>query len=193
MGASGLDEAKRRLAILDAAQACFTERGYAGTRVEDIARVVGLSRPLVYRQFKNKEAVLVGLAEHLLTVAIERATEALATDGDVWQRIGAALVAWSEDHFRLMASPRGHELVETEAADAIRPVIARGHTELARIVGQALRDAKATGAWRPPPKQSIDDVTDVLVAAHNGFKQGADAERYRARVNALIETFRQAC
>jgi AcrR family transcriptional regulator len=43
--------------ILDAALIVFAERGYAGARMEDIARRAGVTKGTIYLYFDNKEAV----------------------------------------------------------------------------------------------------------------------------------------
>ncbi len=47
--------------VLDAALALFLEKGFAATRVEDIARAAGLSKGTVYLYFPSKEALLEAL------------------------------------------------------------------------------------------------------------------------------------
>lgn len=47
--------------VLDAALALFVEKGFANTRVEDIATRAGLSKGAVYLYFPSKEAILEGL------------------------------------------------------------------------------------------------------------------------------------
>ena len=47
--------------VLDAALELFVEKGFASTRVEDIASRAGLSKGAVYLYFPSKEAILEGL------------------------------------------------------------------------------------------------------------------------------------
>jgi AcrR family transcriptional regulator len=47
--------------VLDAALDLFIEKGFAATRVEDIARRAGLSKGAVYLYFPSKEAIIEGL------------------------------------------------------------------------------------------------------------------------------------
>src|SRR3569623_2169888 len=49
--------------VLDAALTLFIERGFAATRVEDIASQAGLSKGAVYLYFPSKEAILEGLVK----------------------------------------------------------------------------------------------------------------------------------
>jgi AcrR family transcriptional regulator len=49
--------------VLDAALELFVEKGFAATRVEDIATRAGLSKGAVYLYFPSKEAILEGLVK----------------------------------------------------------------------------------------------------------------------------------
>ena|ERR1700731_1393182 len=51
--------------ILDAALACFSEKGFAATRMEDIARRAGISKGTIYLYFESKEAVFKALAQQM--------------------------------------------------------------------------------------------------------------------------------
>lgn len=46
-----------KVAILEAAEELFTERGYRDTAVADIARLAGMSPANLYRHFENKEDI----------------------------------------------------------------------------------------------------------------------------------------
>src|SRR5947209_6880887 len=52
--------------ILDAALACFSEKGFAATRMEDIARRAGISKGTIYLYFESKQAVFKGLAQQVV-------------------------------------------------------------------------------------------------------------------------------
>lgn len=64
--------------VLDAALALFIEKGFAATRVEDIARRAGLSKGAVYLYFPSKEAIIEGLVRRAV---VPLATDALAFAG----------------------------------------------------------------------------------------------------------------
>ena len=44
--------------ILDAALTLFAKNGYSGTSVEQIAEIVGIKAPSLYKHFKGKEDIL---------------------------------------------------------------------------------------------------------------------------------------
>ncbi|MEW6205031.1 MAG: TetR/AcrR family transcriptional regulator [Pseudomonadota bacterium] len=47
----------RERQLLEVAQRMFVERGYQGTAMEDIAKAAGVTRPVVYKLFGNKDGV----------------------------------------------------------------------------------------------------------------------------------------
>ncbi|MDE0884439.1 MAG: TetR/AcrR family transcriptional regulator [Myxococcota bacterium] len=49
--------------ILDAAEACFARKGYAGTTLRNVADVVGIRIPSLYNHFANKEALYAAVLE----------------------------------------------------------------------------------------------------------------------------------
>lgn len=51
-----------KVAILDAAEEIFAERGYRETTVADIAKQAGMSPANLYRHFENKEDIAAGCA-----------------------------------------------------------------------------------------------------------------------------------
>lgn len=59
------NEARRR-AILDAALAVFSAKGYTATRMEDIARAAGVAKGTIYLYFQDKEGLFNGLLENVL-------------------------------------------------------------------------------------------------------------------------------
>src|SRR5438477_3615946 len=52
--------------ILEAALACFSEKGFAASRMEDIARRAGISKGTIYLYFESKEAVFKALAQRVV-------------------------------------------------------------------------------------------------------------------------------
>lgn len=61
--------------VLDAALDLFIERGFANTRVEDIAAKAGLSKGAVYLYFASKEAVLEGIVRRAIVPIAATAIE----------------------------------------------------------------------------------------------------------------------
>lgn len=66
----------RRADILSAARGVFSQRGYAGTRMDDVARAVGLSKAALYLQFVSKEALFQALVTDVIETSMPEAVPA---------------------------------------------------------------------------------------------------------------------
>jgi AcrR family transcriptional regulator len=58
--------------ILSAALACFAERGFAATRLDDVALRAGVTKGTVYLYFQNKEELFKAVVRQALLPNIER-------------------------------------------------------------------------------------------------------------------------
>jgi AcrR family transcriptional regulator len=56
--------------ILVEATRLFSENGYAGTRMSDIAAAIGVTKPIVYRHFDSKQALFEALVQRVLSEQI---------------------------------------------------------------------------------------------------------------------------
>src|SRR5262249_22039354 len=54
--------------ILDAALALFVEKGFAGTRLDDVAERAGLSKAAIYLYFQDKTALFQALVRQAIAV-----------------------------------------------------------------------------------------------------------------------------
>lgn len=65
--------------VLDAALRCFTEQGYHGTSIRDLASQAGLSVPGVYHHYRSKQEILHSLMMAVMDELLERSAAALAS------------------------------------------------------------------------------------------------------------------
>lgn len=68
--------------ILAVALAEIVQRGYDATSVRTIAREVGVTVPVLYYYYENKQAILVALLDTAMGLVTSRVEEALASAGD---------------------------------------------------------------------------------------------------------------
>jgi AcrR family transcriptional regulator len=66
----------RRLQLLRVAADLVLERGVEGLQLTDLARAAGVSRPIVYRFFENRHALVVALLEDFQAALTARFAEA---------------------------------------------------------------------------------------------------------------------
>ena len=67
--------------ITDAALEAFAEKGYAATRVEEVAKRAGVSKPLLYLYFKTKEELFKAVIRSLVMPRIDRLSAAIDASG----------------------------------------------------------------------------------------------------------------
>ena len=71
---------ERKKDILDAALFCFLNFGYSKTSIDDVAKKAGISRPLIYLKFKNKEDLLIGLFDHIMEGPLAEAEQVVKSE-----------------------------------------------------------------------------------------------------------------
>jgi AcrR family transcriptional regulator len=106
--------AERRQAIIDAALEEFVARGFAATRLDDVARRAGVAKGTIYLHFRDKEALFQELIRTALVPLIGR----LAAPSPAGASVRAALESF--------ASTFAQEVVTTRRGDIVRLIVAEG-------------------------------------------------------------------
>lgn len=99
----------RKDEVLDAALELFTEKGFAATRVEDVATRAGISKGTVYLYFASKEALMEGLIERAVSpIALQALSvvEAVGVDPRVVFNSVGGLIASRFGDPKVFAVPR---------------------------------------------------------------------------------------
>ncbi|HET9621597.1 MAG TPA: helix-turn-helix domain-containing protein [Kofleriaceae bacterium] len=110
MASSADRDAARRREILEAAKTCFLKFGYGKTSLDDIARAAGLSRPLLYRKFANKEAIFTALYDDVFLGQLRKADAVLATRGGKADKLARACeLACVEPYAMILGAPMAEE------------------------------------------------------------------------------------
>lgn len=141
----------RREAILNAARIEFAARGYAGTRMEDVAAGVGISKAALYLQFADKAALFQELVDWMLETRLPAAlppaleSAAPAAQLEALVRLGAAQLAEPEIAFlpRLVIGEGGNfpEMARTYHDRAVDRIL--------RLVADIVARGVADGSFRP--------------------------------------------
>lgn len=138
--------------LLDAALALFVERGYAATRLEEVALRAGVAKATLYRYYENKLELFKAVVRHSLVAGFDEiAAERSVQEGSAREQLTRLLTAFVQRvaGSRLSGIPK---LVIAEAGNF--PELARFyHDEVimrgrALVVGVLARGA-AAGEFRP--------------------------------------------
>ncbi|MFN8216540.1 MAG: TetR/AcrR family transcriptional regulator [Solirubrobacterales bacterium] len=80
--------------VLDVAHRLFAEKGYAAATMDEIAAAVGVTKPLLYTYFGNKERLYVACMERSGDALIEAVTAAVAATTSPTRALAAGVRAF---------------------------------------------------------------------------------------------------
>jgi TetR/AcrR family transcriptional regulator, repressor for uid operon len=186
--------AVRRQQILDAATACFSERGIHATTMHDICQRAGLSPGAVYCWFTGKESIIDAVADE--RHARERdMLQAAATAGDprtAFRSFFDAYLDWLADPAEQRRRRVSIQMwADALVSDRLRPSVQAG-TDQRAIARDFITAAQASGDL--PADIPADGLTRVLLAIIQGFilQQAWDPEidiaSYRQAVRYFIDS-----
>ncbi len=158
--APAASEQTSRDKILDAAEALFAKRGYAGVGLSELAEVVGLGKSSLFHHFENKAQLYAAVAARILRRIEERLMRSLAKGGDPQVRLERWLdelvdeLADNPTYARLLLRSLfedddlpGDTREELAAQRAIGSMMASG--------GSLLREGMAAGIFRAANVQHL--------------------------------------
>ena len=114
--------AEKRLAILQAAFAVVTERGYSDTKVDEVAHRAGVAKGTVYLYFKDKPAIYIGLVDWLLEQALATTTEVMARPISSRRKLEELFSTWATG---MMSNPGVMALLSMENVNQTNTVMKR--------------------------------------------------------------------
>ena len=193
---------RTRQAILRAAEDLFAERGLAGTRLEDVAEVVGIRRASIVYYFRDKPDLYDAVLADVLGGFYERLEAALTTANTLSAAIESAVSAWVD---YIAARPSLARLLLREVADGSpsRPPALQRHTApFFSLVQQLLRDHEGDPLTSAPPidpvhlASTIAGATVFFVAAMPALLPGSgfdplDARQIESHKNEILEITRR--
>jgi AcrR family transcriptional regulator len=149
---------------LTAARALFAERGYIAVTMDEVAAAVGVTKPLLYNYFGNKERLYVACMEEAgnsLTATVAEAVAATASPGEALGAGVRAFFAFLNDDRAAWAVlfdetlPRGGEVAER---------VAEYRTRLAELVSGSML-AQLPEDRREAARTEIEALSTALLGA----------------------------
>jgi AcrR family transcriptional regulator len=155
--------------LIRAAHDTFAERGFAATRLEDVAEKAGVAKGTIYLYFKNKEVLFRAVVEAggatLLETIQAQATLAAITDRPAIELLRGYCAAWQRimrettmaSLLKLLVAESGNfpEVAQWFNHSVLRPA----KTVMADIVAAGIAD----GDFRPIPTEIAADTFFALM------------------------------
>ena len=169
-----------RTALLQAARELFTERGYADTATEDIARRAGVTRGALYYQFRDKPGLFRAVVEDLNLHIVQKVSSAIQADqegqGDLWDRI---VRTGTEAYLDVFLDPTVQRITLIEATTVLGW---EEHRELDKkygfgLIRRVIQELMDVGLIAP---QSIETLAHLVLSATT------EAALYIARADDIV-------
>lgn len=152
--------------LIEAAIDLFAERGFAATRLEDVARRAGVSKGTAYLYFPNKEALFKAAVREVLVTNIAMGER----DVQDWHGASEALLRGMLEHWSEIIRSRRGALIKLIVAEAgnFPDLAAWYHDEVAargqRLIGAVLRRGISSGEFRPLDVEAAAEAIACPVA-----------------------------
>ncbi|MFM2068430.1 MAG: hypothetical protein RLZZ584_3339 [Pseudomonadota bacterium] len=145
-------KAERPLELIAAALELFVEKGFASTRIEEVAQRAGVSKGTLYLYYASKEELLKAVIRQYLSSEIAQgASDARAHQGSAGDALRGLMVQW---WVRVFDSPASgvFKLIITEVRNF--PDIAEFYQHEvvgpgSQIIGELIERGIASGEFRP--------------------------------------------
>jgi AcrR family transcriptional regulator len=137
-----MPRAERERLILDIAGQVFAQDGYHSAAMDEIARLAGISKPMLYAYFGSKEGLYVAYIERTGQELLER-LQRDAAEPDPERRLRARV----GEFFRFVEEHQHGWRVLFNEASSSRPVaeeVAQLRDRIAATVSRQVRDARAS-------------------------------------------------
>ena len=162
----------KRPRLVTAATAVFAEKGYASTRVAEIAERAGVGKGTVYEYFSSKEELLFAVFESINEEISTRVSAALSKNGSARERLlallqlGAKVISEQVELQPVIldfwAASRGKDFEET-----YRRAVVASYSLFRNLVSDFIREEQHRGEF----KTSVDAeaLAAVVVATVDGL------------------------
>jgi AcrR family transcriptional regulator len=149
--------------MVAAAERLFSERGYHGVSMDEIATASGITKPMLYEYFGSKEGLFLACVERARGRLFEEIASAVrgADEAEAALRAGVeAFLRFADEQRETWTVLFGEGGRFNETASAIR-------AEQAGLIAQLLRELP--GWEREPDAEELDALAHIFVGAAEGI------------------------
>lgn len=131
-----MPRAQRRTQLLELATQVFTQKGYHGTSMDDIAAAAGVTKPVLYQHFDSKVTLYLEVIDIIAVGLLAEVREIGAFEGDTTQRVRYGITRFYElisvqNALRLFT---GNESISDEVQDRAGAVLDQMAVDLAEVL-----------------------------------------------------------
>ena len=162
-------KAATRAVLLDAAQACLTERGYVHFTTTEVARRAGTSQGSVFKHFPSKSVLLAATIEHLFDNLRSDFSSAYATVPVGERTVERALdLLWEQmvdERLGAAYDLYGAARTDPQLRTALEPVMSAHLDHLIAMAG-----AVGAGAGFTPAGEPFEALASVAILCLQGLR-----------------------
>ena len=174
---------ERRESILDAALACFVERGFHGTAIPQIAREAGIAAATIYHYFDSKEAMVNALYRRWKGEVAQRVFAAFPPTATPREQVA---VVWDQMVEFALAHPKAFAFIELHNHSSyLDDESRRVDRSLKEFAAATIQRAQDEGiVKRLPPMVMME----LVFGAFNGMMRA----HWEGRIELTPEVLREA-
>ena len=136
--------------IKEAALQLFSEKGFYGTTITQIAEAAGLGKGTIYWYWKSKEELAFSLVEDMLSAFLELIEAAGDEEGGFWERLSrlvkevAGLYLLEKEHCRLLWKFRAdrHYIFDPDYTEKVTAYYLRMREAIADLIRQGVQSGE---------------------------------------------------
>jgi AcrR family transcriptional regulator len=183
---SGTDAIDTRAAVLAAARAVFSERGYAGAGIAEIVARAGVSAPVLYHHFAGKADVYLAVAADVYDEVLGALEAAAGSRGGPFvERLDAVLAAAADLN---EADPTIGGFATAMPADLrLTGELAPVRDEMGRVRAFFVALAAASPDIPRPRREAVADACAALIA---GLSRAQAIQSSPAEFRRTVESLR---
>jgi AcrR family transcriptional regulator len=194
-----VDHDRRREYILLKALAVFQERGVAEANFSEIAERARVSRPMLYRYFKDKDELFHDAIKHVTDLMLQRFLLLASREGDdALARLRAIFEALVDDFIayrKLLRTLFDYLVGIRRSHEEFSRFMSRRTIQMKRLFFRLAVEGKASGAIAEPDAGAV--VRFLLALVQTLFIQIANlppfsAEHYKRVTRLCVESLKEA-
>ncbi|MPZ96164.1 MAG: TetR family transcriptional regulator [Propionibacteriales bacterium] len=186
-----------RKALLESAEALFSERGYSGTSLDEVVAAARVTKGALYHHYNGKLAVFEAVLERCEAIAVKKITRDVRREKDPWQKalvgVRSFLDVCQEQSYRRIVMQEGpvalgyerwREIEERSSfglvRDIVRSVLKEANIDesiletFTRVFFGALSAAGMSVSQAEDPETASEEVQTVIALMVAGLRRLAD-------------------